>query len=581
MEYALLALAPVLFAARALLCLSQELRLASPADDDPAACAQLASSGASLLNASHMLSHCAHTLATSFTLAGLVDVHDAAECERWPAGQHCSTNPAFMIASCNASCGALLLRRVVSSRRQRTLAMRLGLPPEWLHDSDAHECSGTTASECLSQPERYMRLCPSTCLGLAAADNTSAHSCQQWAQRGECAKNHLFMSSACASTCSEYVYREQMRLQLSRNSLAARKHVGDCLAAAALLLAAGGIRALWRWLCPTARLSWRPAPSCVPALPCALVTCYFFVDGVCSLQSRIAYWEWLNPDWRQGRTELQGVDLRTATSALVLPLVCVLWLRHRHAAVLTAVCMSVLAVHLVAITIVDVSHHYVQYLAVRGMERGGEAVVYSAAQLRQKDLRNLAEAEFAVKRVSLIGCLVAFLAAHAEHINRVFDGLPRRSTPEPQAVAIFAGRILIGAPLVATGAGELYELILSSEQLPFPRGDSHNVLWPKVGMLLLCLPLMLGLGPFRLFARVLAVLSMLEAVLLWTAPEAWVVTWLEASDNNTLSFKEAFNDVHHHRRHFGLMLGLSGGFALLHTVGAGGYTLGDLLKKRS
>ena len=68
----------------------------------------------------------------------------------------------------------------------------------------------------------------------------------------------------------------------------------------------------------------------------------------------------------------------------------------------------------------------------------------------------VAEGQFVVERISLIGCLVAFLAAHAAHISHTLDRLPEHSgtaAPPPQAVAIGVGRILIGgAPPSVTRA---------------------------------------------------------------------------------------------------------------------------------
>lgn len=138
----------------------------------------------------------------------------------------------------------------------------------------------------------------------------------------------------------------------------------------------------------------------------------------------------------------------------------------------------------------------------------------------------------------------------------------------------------LAVPFIIAGAAELRELLVS-DQLAFPCDDARNVLWPKVAMLALCTPLTLGLGPFQGLARALAVLCVLEAVLLWCAPAETMVMWLEADQRGTLSYKEAFASVLHHRRHFGLLLALSGGFSLLGHVGAGGYTLGGLLKKRA
>ena len=138
----------------------------------------------------------------------------------------------------------------------------------------------------------------------------------------------------------------------------------------------------------------------------------------------------------------------------------------------------------------------------------------------------------------------------------------------------------LAVPFIIAGGAELRELLLS-DQLAFPCDDARNVLWPKAAMLALCIPLTLGLGPFQGLARALAVLCVLEAVLLWCAPAATMVMWLEADQRGTLSYKEAFASVLLHRRHFGLLLAVSGGFSLLGHVGAGGYTLGGLLKKRA
>ena len=72
----------------------------------------------------------------------------------------------------------------------------------------------------------------------------------------------------------------------------------------------------------------------------------------------------------------------------------------------------------------------------------------------------VAEGQFVVERISLIGCLVAFLAAHAAHISHTLDRLPEHTgtaAPPPQAVAIGVGRILIGgAPPSVTRAAPVH-----------------------------------------------------------------------------------------------------------------------------
>jgi hypothetical protein len=94
------------------------------------------------------------------------------------------------------------------------------------------------------------------------------------------------------------------------------KHAMDALAAAGTLLVAALLGKLRRRLLPWLpswlqhghqRGSWRPPQPVVgvPALPCVLVASYFLCEALCSLQSRLAYWDWLNPDWRQGKTELK------------------------------------------------------------------------------------------------------------------------------------------------------------------------------------------------------------------------------------------------------------------------------------
>ena len=82
--------------------------------------------------------------------------------------------------------------------------------------------SDDDAAACLEDAERMMRLCPASCLGLGIPDNSSSHSCQLWAQRDECVKNAGFMKDACASTCSEHLFREQTKLRLARNTLGGR-----------------------------------------------------------------------------------------------------------------------------------------------------------------------------------------------------------------------------------------------------------------------------------------------------------------------------------------------------------------------
>lgn len=295
MESALLTLALPLFAFRAFQALRAEQELRAPSiDTDPAVCAELSANGSYLSRMEFMLDHCAAAVGTACSAQQptLHDVHhDASECARWAASRQCAANPGFMLQECNASCGSLLLQRHAATRRMQRLASRLAVPPAWRRDDDEGNCSTVDAATCLKDAERQMRLCPVSCLGLSAPDNSSAHSCQQWAQRDECFKNAGFMQEDCASTCSEHAYREQTQLRLARNTLGGAKHATDALVAGATLLAAACLDALWRRLrFGRQHGSWRSAqPSVgVPRLPCVLVSSYFFLEALCSLQSRLA-----------------------------------------------------------------------------------------------------------------------------------------------------------------------------------------------------------------------------------------------------------------------------------------------------
>ena len=226
MALSLLALAPLLFAARAFLALQTEQELHAPSiDADPDVCSQLGANGSYVSHVQFMLDRCPATVSTACTAqqAALRDAHpDPAQCERWAASRQCDSNPSFMAEQCNASCGELLLHQHAASLRMQLLAVRLAVPAAWQHDDEAVNCSTADASACFEDAERMMRLCPASCLGLGTPDNSSSHSCQLWAQRDECIKNAGYMKDACASTCSEHLFREQTRLRLARNTLGGR-----------------------------------------------------------------------------------------------------------------------------------------------------------------------------------------------------------------------------------------------------------------------------------------------------------------------------------------------------------------------
>ena len=199
MEISLLALAPLLFAARAFLALRAEQELHAPSiDADPVVCSQLGTNYSYLSRAQFMLERCPATVSTTCTAqqVALRDAHhDPAECKRWAVSRQCASNPSFMTEQCNASCGELLLQQHAARLRMQLLAVRLAVPAAWQRDDAAANCSSVDASACLEEAERMMRLCPASCLGLGIPDNSSSHSCQLWAQRDECVKNAGYMKA--------------------------------------------------------------------------------------------------------------------------------------------------------------------------------------------------------------------------------------------------------------------------------------------------------------------------------------------------------------------------------------------------
>lgn len=160
-----LAIAPLLLAVRVLVALNSELSIASPVDEEPLTCSQLALNRSCFTHAEYMLAHCAATIATSCNTTGMINERDTAECDRWASAQQCELNPAFMLESCSASCAALLLRRHQAIRRQQVLAARLRAAPERLRDDDPSLCQSATAESCLSDDQRHTQLCAVTCLG--------------------------------------------------------------------------------------------------------------------------------------------------------------------------------------------------------------------------------------------------------------------------------------------------------------------------------------------------------------------------------------------------------------------------------
>jgi uncharacterized membrane protein YphA (DoxX/SURF4 family) len=181
--------------------------------------------------------------------------------------------------------------------------------------------------------------------------------------------------------------------------------------------------------------------------------------------------------------------------------------------------------------------------------------------------------ELMAKKFSLLGCvgLMIATAVHAREASKQtsFGGLllDGGQMPTRISLALLAGRLLIAVLFLYVGISELHRLLFQPFT-PYLPGDGHDVVWPKAVELILSLPFVLGVRTATV-SRLLALSLVLEALYAWS----W---WNIPGDSATFAHHRR---AIHYREHFVTNVATAGGLILLQKIGAGKYTVDELLKK--
>ena len=180
--------------------------------------------------------------------------------------------------------------------------------------------------------------------------------------------------------------------------------------------------------------------------------------------------------------------------------------------------------------------------------------------------------ELMAKKFSLLGCVGLLIACrvHQSEGQRAFSGLLLESSTISNKVSIglLFGRLLIAVLFLYVGLSELHRLLFQPFT-PYLPGDGHDVVWPKAVELVLSLPFILGWRT-ELVSRMLALSLILEALYAWS----W---WAIPGDAHTFAHHRR---AIHYREHFVTNVATAGGLLLLQKIGAGKYTVDELMKKQ-
>ena len=179
------------------------------------------------------------------------------------------------------------------------------------------------------------------------------------------------------------------------------------------------------------------------------------------------------------------------------------------------------------------------------------------------------------KKLSLLGCVALLIATclEREELKESSGRVGRGSLLAAPALsprlesALLSGRLLIASLFLYVGLSELHRLLVQP-YTPYLPGDGHDVVWPKAVELLLALPFALGLRT-KAVARLLAASLLLEALYAW----AW---WRIPGEHSSYAHHRR---ALHYREHFVTNVATAGGLLLLQKMGAGKYTVDELLKK--
>jgi len=186
--------------------------------------------------------------------------------------------------------------------------------------------------------------------------------------------------------------------------------------------------------------------------------------------------------------------------------------------------------------------------------------------------RGLYVNELMAKKFSLLGCVALLIASSLERQERStsFSGnlLEAPTFSTRLSVALLLGRLLIAVLFLYVGLSELHRLLFNPFT-PYLPGDGHDVVWPKAVELLLSLPFTLGWRTQHV-SRLLAASLILEALYAWS----W---WRIPGDADSFAHHRR---AIHYREHFVTNIATAGGLLLLQKIGAGKYTVDELLKKK-
>ena len=461
-----------------------------------------------------------------------------------------------------------------SARALRALAIAATVAVAAGETVDAASCADWAKNgECIRNPAYMWATCKAACAALTYLDTDA--SCAGWAESGECEKNAAFMIDHCNKSCVDHVQKQRLTPQQARpnphratptraggaagGSSRAATFVPIFLGVALVLgvgvyaayafapelelkqeqLADALTRAAARLQRRYPKLGPRITALGVQGVARILICCYFLNEGLTVVQTnpRIAMLLEALFDSDGAWTHHDGfVDFANLAGAVAAAL-CV-------ADVQTLWCAGVM----MGDTLVDCYQLLVRIMWQWAYGRG------------------LYINELMAKKFSLLGCVGVLIAITLRDRNRGSTfGLLLERAPEVTtrlSLALLLARMLIAVLFLYVGCSELNRLIFQPFT-PYLPGDGHDVVWPKAVQLLLSVPFTLGFRTTAV-ARLLALSLVLEAFYAW----AW---WrLEGPHRRAI----------HSREHFATNIATAGGLLLLQKMGAGKYTVDELMKKK-
>ena len=163
--------------------------------------------------------------------AGRADADQDANCSFWAASGECDLNSAWMLENCATSCANVNNNVAYTTYEVQKICVDAGKKKKtaWCQDKQSDCASLAAAGECMADPKKLHRVCPTSC-GVArlsyceevkgsdstgqsggggnddkgkcadVVDNQGA--CQTWANAGECKTNPVYMEKECKKSCN-------------------------------------------------------------------------------------------------------------------------------------------------------------------------------------------------------------------------------------------------------------------------------------------------------------------------------------------------------------------------------------------